>query len=57
MNNMINNLINPTLRKLRRNVEKFGKKSLKRFFLNLSIFRLHLSKFESINNLKMVNVF
>ena len=42
--------------KLRRNVGKFFK-TRREFLKNLSMFRLHLSKFESINNLKMVNLF
>jgi hypothetical protein len=35
MNNMINNLINPTLRKLRRNVGKFFKTRREFFFKKL----------------------
>jgi hypothetical protein len=42
---------------LRRNVGKFGKKSLKRFFLNLSILRLQSTIFEISKHPKIVNLY
>ena len=42
---------------MRRNVGKFGKKSLKRFFLNLSILRLQSTIFEISKQPKIVNLY
>ena len=42
---------------MRSNVDKFGKKSLQRFFLNLSILRLQSPIFEIRKQPKIVNLY